>query len=254
MTYENDRPARGQMSLKKMATLEAVLGHTFADKALLCRALTHSSFSNETGEKNHHLLCNERLEFLGDSVLSLVVSQHLYTHYQNIPEGDLTCMRKDVVCAPALARYATQIHLGNYLFLGVGEDRNGGRQNENILADAFEAVLAALYLDASGEGNNQDGLQAVMKFLIPFIEQDLKDYETKGTDRDYKTPLQQFIQQTEGDVLEYVLVSEEGPDHMKIFEVEARLNSNVIGSGRGRSKRKAEQAAAKAALELFGVK
>ena len=254
MTYDFERPARGQMSPEKAAALEAVLGHTFQDKALLARALTHSSFSNETGEKHHHLLCNERLEFLGDSVLSVVVSEYLYIHYQNEPEGDLTCMRKDVVCAPALARYATQICLGDYLFLGVGEDRNGGRCNENILADAFEAVLAALYLDASREGNTLDGLQAVRHFLIPLVEQDLKDYETRGIDRDYKTPLQQLVQQTEGDVLEYVLVSEEGPDHMKIFEVQARLNSNVIGTGKGKSKRKAEQAAAKAALELFGVK
>lgn len=254
MTIELQRPPRGRIEPQSLESLEAVIGHTFHDKGLLSRALTHSSYSNETGERNHHLLCNERLEFLGDSVLSLVVSQHLYTHYQNEPEGDLTCMRKDVVCAPALARYATKIGLGDYLFLGVGEDRNGGRKNENILADAFEALLAALYLDAGREGSAKDGLCAVMDFLIPLVEQDLKDYETKGTERDYKTPLQQFIQQTEGDVLEYVLVSEEGPDHMKIFEVEARLNSNVIGTGKGRSKRKAEQAAAKAALSLFGVK
>ncbi len=254
MTNQLERPLRGQLSPEKTAMLEAVLGYTFQDKALLYRALTHSSHSNETGERHHHLLCNERLEFLGDSVLSLVVSQHLYLHYQNEPEGDLTCMRKDVVCAPALARYATKICLGDYLFLGVGEDRNGGRQNENILADAFEALLAAMYLDAGSQGLARDGLQVVSDFLIPLVEQDLKDYQTRGTERDYKTPLQQFIQQTEGDVLEYVLVSEEGPDHMKIFEVEARLNSNVIGTGKGRSKRKAEQAAAKAALELFGVK
>lgn len=254
MSYESERPVRGQLSPHKIAELEAILGYTFQDKALLSRALTHSSYSNETGERNHHLLCNERLEFLGDSVLSLVVSQYLYANYQNIPEGELTCMRKDVVCAPALARFATQINLGDYLLLGVGEDRNAGRQKENILADAFEALLAAIYLDAGSKGNHQDSLSAVIDFLIPLVVQDLKDYETKGTERDYKTPLQQFIQQTEGDVLEYVLVREIGPDHDKIFEVEARLNSNVIGTGKGKSKRKAEQAAAKAALELFGVK
>ncbi len=254
MTTDTQRPIRGQLPNERAAELEAVVGHTFHDRGLLSRALTHSSFSNESGEKHHHLLCNERLEFLGDSVLSLVVSQYLYGHYQNEPEGDLTCMRKDVVCAPALARYATKIHLGDYLFLGVGEDRNGGRNNENILADAFEALLAAIFLDAGREGSPEDGLSAVAEFLIPLVAQDLKDFETKGTERDYKTPLQQFIQQTEGDLLEYVLVSEEGPDHMKIFEVEARLNSNVIGTGKGRSKRKAEQAAAKAALSLFGVK
>ncbi len=232
-------------ALKK---LETRLDHTFENRAVIVRALTHSSHSNETGERNHHLLCNERLEFLGDSVLSLVVSRYLYQHYQNEPEGDLTCMRKDVVCAPALARYARKIGLGECLLLGVGEDRNGGRQNENILADAFEAVLAALYIDAGYK------LDEVADFLLPLVEEDLREYEIKGTDRDYKTPLQQFIQQTEGDHLEYVLVHEEGPDHMKTFEVEARLNDNVIGRGKGRSKRKAEQAAAKDALALFGVK
>ena len=229
-------------------SLEARLGHTFKDRTLINRALTHSSHSNETGERNHHLLCNERLEFFGDSVLSLVVSRYLYNHYINEPEGDLTCMRKDVVCAPALARYARKIGLGACLLLGVGEDRNGGRDNENILADAFEAVLAALYIDTGYS------LDAVADFLLPLVEEDLREYEVKGTDRDYKTPLQQFIQQTEGDHLEYVLIHEEGPDHMKTFEVEARLNSNVIGRGKGRSKRKAEQAAAKDAMALFGVK
>ncbi len=234
--------------VKTLRKLESRLNHTFEDRTLIVRALTHSSHSNETGERNHHLLCNERLEFFGDSVLSMVVSRYLYRHYKNEPEGDLTCMRKDVVCAPALARYARKIDLGECLLLGIGEARNGGRDNENILADAFEAVLAALYIDTG------DSLDAVADFLLPLVEEDLREYEVKGTDRDYKTPLQQFIQQTEGDHLEYVLVREEGPDHMKTFAVEARLNDNVIGRGTGRSKRKAEQAAAKDALALFGVK
>ena len=226
--------------------LESTLGYSFKNLDLLIRALTHSSHSNETGERNHHLLCNERLEFFGDSVLSMVVSSYLYQHYQNEPEGDLTCMRKSVVYAPALAKYARSIGLGEYLLLGVGEMRNGGRNKENILADAFEAVLAALYIDS---GNN---LEIVSRFLLPLVEADLKAYESNGTG-DYKTDLQQFIQQTDGDHLEYVIVGEEGPDHMKTFAVEARLNSNVIGRGKGRSRRKAEQAAAKDALELFGV-
>ncbi len=242
------RDAHDLNYIAALKELEGHLGHVFKDRTLIARALTHSSYSNETGERNHHLLCNERLEFLGDSVLSLVVSRYLYHHYQNEPEGDLTCMRKDVVCAPALARYARKIGLGNCILLGIGEDRNGGRDNENILADAFEAVLAALYIDTDSN------LDAVSAFLLPLVAEDLKEYESKGTDRDYKTPLQQFIQQTEGDHLEYVLVHEEGPDHMKVFEVEARLNSNVIGRGKGRSKRKAEQAAALDALVLFGVK
>lgn len=235
--------------VEAMSALEEAIGYTFRDKQLLCRALTHSSHSNESGEKNHHLLCNERLEFLGDSILSVVISQHLYRQYPTLPEGNLTCMRKDVVCATALARYARSIHLGDYLFLGIGEERNGGRDNENILADAFEALLAAMYLDAG-----ENGFGAVTAFLMPLVLPDLQSLEAGGLDNDYKTPLQQLIQQTEGDVLEYVLISEDGPDHRKQFEVEARLNSNVIGRGVGRSKRKAEQAAAKDALALFGVK
>ena len=243
--------SRDMWSMEEPAVdaLEQIVGHVFTDKQILRQALTHSSYSNESGEKNHHLLCNERLEFLGDSVLSVVVSEHLYRTYPNLPEGNLTCMRKDVVCATALARYARSIDLGEYLLLGIGEERNGGRDNENMLADAFEALLAAMYMDAG-----ERGFAVVSAFLLPFIEKDLHELESGGIDHDYKTPLQQLIQQTEGDVLEYILVREDGPDHRKLFEVEARLNSNVIGRGVGRSKRKAEQAAAQDALALFGVK
>jgi ribonuclease III len=234
-----------------LAELESRIGYRFRDRGLLCRALTHSSYSNETGQRNHHLLCNERLEFLGDSVLSLVVSEYLFKTYRNLPEGDLTCLRKDVVCADALAGYARRIGLGSRLLLGVGEEKTGGRDKVNILADAFEALLAAVFVDAGGGG---DAKNVIAGFLLPFVQSDLNELESNGGDGDYKTPLQQLIQQTEGDVLEYVLIREDGPDHMKTFEVEARLNSNVIGRGVGRSKRKAEQAAARDALNLFGVK
>lgn len=239
------------LSTQQMEELETRLGYRFGDRGLLCRALTHSSYSNETGRRDHHLLCNERLEFLGDSVLSLVVSEYLFATYRDLPEGDLTCLRKDVVCADALADFAREIHLGDYLLLGVGEERTGGRDKVNILADAFEALLAAVYVDAGCNGQAKD---VIAEFLLPFVKNALREMESRGGDGDYKTPLQQLIQQTEGDVLEYVLVHEEGPDHMKTFEVEARLNSNVIGRGVGRSKRKAEQAAARDALSLFGVK
>ena len=229
--------------------LEAAIGYSFKDKSLLRRAMTHSSHSNETGERNHHLLCNERLEFLGDSVLSIAVSRYLYATYPDDGEGILTNMRKDVVCAEALARYARRIGIGDCLLLGKGEAQTGGFDKENILADAFEALLAAIYLDAGDRA-----MAIIDAFLLPLVEKDLSELISKGIDGDYKTPLQQLVQQSGSDVLEYVLVSTSGPDHMKIFEVEARLNSNVLGRGTGRSKRKAEQAAAKAALELFGVK
>ena len=231
-----------------MDRLESAVSYRFRDRSFLRRAMTHSSHSNETGERNHHLLCNERLEFLGDSVLSIVVSRYLYTTYGQEGEGVLTNMRKDVVCAEALARYARRIGIGDCLYLGNGEELSGGRDKENILADAFEALLAAIYLDAGDKG-----MQIISDFLLPMVQKDLSELESRGIDGDYKTPLQQFVQQTEGDVLEYVLLRAEGPDHCKTFEVEVRINSNPCGRGTGPSKRKAEQAAAKAALKVFGM-
>ena len=228
--------------------LEGKIGYDFKDKMLLQRALTHSSYSNESGAKNHHLLCNERLEFLGDSVLSIIVSKDLFATFPDSPEGELTRMRAELVCERALSSYASSIGLGDYILLGVGEEKNNGRQRKSILADAFEALLAAIYLD-SGEL----GMDNVKEFLLPFIRSEIKNLGKSGFSADAKTMLQQFVQQAEGDFLEYVTVGESGPDHMKEFFVEARLNSNVIGRGQGRSKREAEQNAAKEALKLFNV-
>ncbi len=235
--------------------LESAIGYRFRDRALLMRAMTHSSYSNESGEKNHHLLCNERLEFLGDSVLSMAVSRYLYSAYPDEGEGILTNMRKDVVCAEALARYARVIGLGDCLLLGKGEESTGGRDKVNVLADAFEAMLAAMYLDA-GAGNpdtGAEGLAVISNFLLPLVKKDLIELESRGMDGDCKTILQQLVQQTEGDALEYILIRADGPDHKKIFEVEVRVNSNPCGRGIGSSKRKAEQAAARAALKIFGI-
>ncbi len=228
--------------------LEGKTGHDFRDKMLLQKALTHSSYSNESGARNHHLLCNERLEFLGDSVLSIITSKYLYETFPDSPEGELTRMRAELVCERALSSYAHKIELGQYILLGIGEEKNNGRERKSILADAFEALIAAIYLD-SGE----DGFDNVQKFLLPFIQDEIKSLGKTGFSADPKTALQQFVQQAEGDFLEYVIVGESGPDHMKEFFVEARLNSNVIGRGKGRSKREAEQAAAREALALFNV-
>ena len=229
--------------------LEAAIGYQFKDGGLLTRALTHSSYSNESGLKNHHMYCNERLEFLGDSVLSLITSNYLYAKFSDCPEGELTRMRAEVVCERALSDYANTIGLGKYLLLGIGEEKNNGRQRKSILADAFEALLAAIYLDAG-----EDGMATVEKFLLPFIVKEIESIgKSKGFSGDPKSLLQQFVQQAEGDFLEYVVVGQSGPDHMKSFKVEARLNSNVIGRGQGRSKREAEQNAAREALELFSV-
>ncbi len=247
ITYERENAVTRDPAAA-MERLQTAVGYTFKDKTLLRRAMTHSSHSNETGERNHHLLCNERLEFLGDSVLSIVVSRYLFTTYPQEGEGILTNMRKDVVCAEALARYARHIGIGDCLLLGKGEAQTGGFDKENILADAFEALLAAIYLDAGDRG-----MEIIADFLLPLVRKDLSELESKGIDGDYKTPLQQLVQQTEGDVLEYVLIRSEGPDHRKTFEVEVRVNSNPCGRGIGTSKRKAEQAAAKAALKVFGI-
>ena len=230
------------------SSLENAIGYEFKNKALLKRALTHSSHSNESGLKNHHIYCNERLEFLGDSVLSIITSNYLYSKFQECPEGELTRMRAEVVCERALSGYAQKIGLGQYLLLGIGEEKNNGRERKSILADAFEALLAAIYLDAG-----ECCMETVEKFLLPFVIGEIEKIGTsKGFSGDPKSLLQQFVQQAEGDFLEYVVVGQSGPDHMKLFKVEARLNSNVIGRGQGRSKREAEQNAAREALALFG--
>ncbi len=232
--------------------LQERIGYQFDDIRYLERAVTHSSYSNETGARNHHLLCNERLEFLGDSVLSLVVSNYLYTHFSEYPEGTLTRIRSAVVCEAALASFAETIGLGEFLLLGRGEAQNGGAGKPAILADAFEALLAAIYLDAGSE----DGMQSVAKFLLPLVKSAINALPEMGDMRiDSKSRLQEFIQQDreQKEVLEYRLTGESGPDHNKTFTVDLYLGANCIGSGKGHSKKAAEQAAAKAALSLFGL-
>lgn len=236
-------------SSRDIKLLEERIGYRFKNHELLERALTHSSYSNESGLKNHHMLCNERLEFLGDSVLSIITSNYLYKTFSDCPEGELTRMRAEVVCERALSGYSETIGLGEFLLLGIGEEKNNGRHRKSIVADAFEALLAAIYLDAG-----DDGMETAQKFVLPFITKEIENVRQRGSfNGDPKTLLQQFVQQAEGDFLEYVVVGESGPDHMKLFKVEARLNSNVIGRGEGRSKREAEQNAAREALELFSV-
>ena len=229
--------------------LQNRIGYTFRDQELLKRALTHSSYSNETGARNHHLLCNERLEFLGDSVLSLITSEYLYSNFPELPEGDLTRMRAATVCEGALASYAERIGLGEFLLLGKGERQSGGSKKPAVIADAFEAILAAIYLDVGGA----DALQTVSQFLLPFIKEAVAALpDVGGYHTDSKSRLQEFVQKDKG-TPEYRLISESGPDHNKTFVVEVYLDSNCIGRGQGHSKKYAEQAAAKAALVLFGI-
>lgn len=232
---------------KGIEGLESTIGYSFKNKTILREALTHSSYANELRSKGREISCNERLEFLGDSVLSIIVSEYLYFHFPSVPEGELTKMRAAVVQSSALAGYAKKIGLGDYLYLGNGEEKNRGRERQSLLENAFEALLAAIYIDAEGEGKER-----VKSFLLPLVGAEIEGLVNNGSHTDCKTELQQLIQQAEGDFLEYVTVSERGPDHKKIFEVEARLNSNVIGRGVGGTKREAEQKAAKEALKLFG--
>lgn len=231
--------------------LQERIGYQFKDVQYLLRAMTHSSYSNETGARNHHLLCNERLEFLGDSVLSIITSDYLYKSFPDLPEGDLTRMRAATVCEEALCAFSEKLGLGEFLLLGKGENQSGGAKKPAILADAFEAMLAAIYLDAG----SMDGMRAVASVLLPFIKEAVAALpDLGGAHIDSKSRLQEFVQQDkeQKNVLEYRLMGESGPDHNKTFEVGLYLGANCIGHGKGHSKKAAEQAAAKAALELFG--
>ena len=227
-----------------MEALEARLGYTFRDRALLENALMHSSYANENRARGY--TSNERLEFLGDSVLSIIVSDYLFATHPDMPEGELSKVRAGTICERALAGFAREIKLGDYLYLGRGEEKLEGRSRPSILADAFEALLAAIYLDSN--------IEEVSRFLLPFAEDEISRILSSGHTADYKTILQQLVQQEHGEILEYVPVSETGPAHKRVFTVEARLNSNVIGVGTAGSKRAAEQMAAQKALELFGDK
>lgn len=232
---------------KSFLELEKRIGYKFKNEKYLTEALTHSSFAHEEKLRHIERRCNERLEFLGDSVLSVTASEYLFSAYPDVDEGELTKMRAEIVCERALAGFANEISLGDYLYLGVGEEKNRGRESKSILSDAFEALLAAIFLDA---GEDRD--EIVRNFLLPFLKAELERLRISGQGNDSKTLLQQFIQQDSSAKLEYVTVSEKGPDHAKTFEVEVKMGNNVIGRGEGRTKKEAEQNAAREALTLFG--
>ena len=218
-----------------MTTLEEKLGYTFQNPTLLENALTHSSCANESRGK---LQSNERLEFLGDSILGMVVADHLYRNHPDLPEGELTRTRAALVCEESLVEVATELNLGRYLRLGKGEEAGGGRKRPSIQADAVEAVLAAVYLDG--------GIGSARKIIQRYIL--CREVEGLHSSRDYKTALQELVQRESGRVLKYRLTGEEGPDHDKRFFVEVDLNGAPVGTGKGHSKKEAEQMAAKAAI------
>ena len=217
--------------------LETALGYRFQNITLLENALTHSSYANERWHNS--LLSNERLEFLGDSVLGMLVAEFLFHSFPNRPEGELTRMRADMVCETALANAPNVIGIGEHLLLGHGEERFGGRTRNSILADAMESVIAAAFLDG--------GIAAAKGIVEKFVLTEVPVHKLHNAD--YKTALQELVQQKKNQVLSYALVDQSGPDHDKQFTVEVSLNGTVVGKGTGTSKKRAEQAAACAAME-----
>ena len=217
--------------------LEAAIGYKFKNIALLQNALAHSSYANERWHNS--LMSNERLEFLGDSILGMCVAEYLYCTFPDRPEGELTRMRADMVCEQTLANVAGRIGLGEHLLLGKGEEQGGGRTRNSILADAVESVIAASFLDG--------GMGAAKQFIQKFILVEVPVKKLHNVD--YKTSLQELVQQKKNQVLSYALVGESGPDHDKHFEVEVSLNGKVVGLGSGSSKKRAEQDAARVAIE-----
>ena len=220
-----------------MQTLEQRLGYRFQNIALLENALTHSSYANE--HKAEGFESNERLEFLGDSVLGMVVADYLYRNCPTLPEGDLTRLRAGLVCEGNLVLVAKELDLGSYLKLGKGEELGGGRTRPSIQADAVESVLAAVYLDG--------GISAARKLIQHFILDHIS--RVNEASKDNKTALQEIVQRKSGQVLTYELIGERGPAHAKTFCMEVKLNGEAIGTGEGRSKKEAEQAAAAAAIQ-----
>ena len=219
-----------------METLEKKLGYSFSNRELLSEALNHSSYANE--HRGAGISSNERLEFLGDSVLGFVTAEFLFKNYPRLPEGDLTRMRAALVCEQSLYEVAKMLELGQYLKLGKGEEAGGGRERQSILADAVEAVYAAVYLDGGME-QIRGLIHRVLLSRAPAAEER----------KDYKTTLQEIVQRKIGQQLTYHMVEESGPDHNKTFVFEVRLNGEPIGRGDGHSKKEAEQAAARDALE-----
>ena len=220
--------------------LESKIGYTFKNRKLLKIALTHSSFANESGGK---FVSYERLEFLGDSVLGIITSDYIFRTFPHLPEGELTKLRATLVCEKQLCVFSQELGLKKFIELSRGERHCMGQNRPSILADVFEAICAAIYLDS--------GMEEAKNFVLKFIVPAVKNPKIQNA-KDYKTDLQEIVQKNPGETIEYVLIKEEGPDHDKKFTVEAKISNNPVGRGSGKSKKEAEQHAAKAALLLMG--
>lgn len=230
-------------NMETLRELESVIDYTFSDRSNLLLALTHSSYANEMRYEN--LISNERLEFLGDSVLNIVTSEYIYRNFPLLPEGEMTKTRASIVCEPSLRKCANKIMLGNYLYLGKGEENTGGRSRTSILSDAFEALIGAIYLDG--------GLEEARKFILQHLHELLQEINRLELFTDYKTQFQEFIQKQSDQRIQYQILSEKGPDHNKVFVTQVSVGEQVLGTGEGKSKKEAEQNAAKAALDKMKV-
>jgi len=224
---------------QNIKNLEKKIGYEFKNKQLIMRALSHSSYANEN--KKDHLKNNERLEFLGDSVLGLIISGYLYNHFPSHAEGQLTKVRARIVCESSLGEAAKIINIGEFMYFGRGEELTGGRERMSILSDAFEAVVAAIYLDG--------GMEPAQEFVLSQLKKTIADAIDGKLFVDYKTKLQEVIQIKKGNHIKYEIFKEEGPDHSKIFFTNVKLNDEIIGVGQGRSKKDSEQEAAKEGLK-----
>lgn len=227
---------------KELEELQQIISYRFSDLSLLNTALTHSSYTANRQEVMEH---NERLEFLGDSVLSMVISKYIFKGCNEMAEGQLTRIRANVVCEQSLYAAATDINLGKYLRISKGEELTGGRTRPSILADAFEALIAAIYLDG--------GLSKVKIFVLHILNNTIKEAIQNKMISDYKSFIQEHIQKSSQGKITYKLLSEEGPDHSKIFEMAIMLDDKRLGIGKGNSKKEAQQAAAKDAVEKLGI-
>lgn len=231
-------------SINCISQLEDKIKYNFKDIEVISTAITHSSYANE--RKARKINYNERIEFLGDSVLSLVISEYLYKKYPNLPEGELTVTRAKIVCESSLSKCAINIGLGKYLLLGKGEELSGGRNKTSILSDAFEALIGAIYID--------DGFETAKGFILKYMEDIIKSCVDGKLFYDFKTQLQELVQQNGEQHVLYNVIDESGPDHNKLFLTEVRINDVIAGQGQGHSKKESEQNAAKDALGKFNSK
>lgn len=225
--------------ISNIPVLEKRINYVFKDKGTVLTAITHSSYANE--KKARKLKYNERIEFLGDSVLSLTISEHLYKRYPDLPEGELTVTRAKIVCENSLSRCANDIGLGELLLLGKGEELSGGRSKSSILSDAYEALIGAIYMDG--------GFETAKAFILKHMDDIIKNSMQGKLFYDYKTQLQERIQQKSEQQITYSVIDEKGPDHNKTFVTQIKINNVICGQGSGRSKKESEQNAARDTLD-----